>query len=246
MARIERKAGASVDAASSRVPSVDGGKRESSQSGQKRPEAASTGAAVDAASGDLFSLVEFDPHGSIGKLKGNLPHWRQEGVTYFVTFRLADSIPQERLAQWLAEREAWLARHPAPLSEKDRQEYGRLFPERIETWLDADHGSCVLARPDCRRIVEDTLRHFAGRRYLLDEFVVMPNHVHVLVTPLGERWLSGILHTWKSFTSHQVNRVTGRRGILWQKESFDHIVRNATSLEKFRQYIRDNPKPLLA
>ena len=94
--------------------------------------------------------------------------------------------------------------------------------------------------------VEDTLRHYDNDRYRLDEFVVMPNHVHAIVAPLGEYLLSPILHAWKSFTAHKINKVLGRRGAFWQKESFDHIVRSAASLEKFRQYIRDNPKNVVA
>ena len=222
-----------------------GGTNHISADGETRLEAASTPEAASTNDAhDIFSLVEFDPYEPIGKLAGNLPHWRQEGVTCFVTFRLADSIPYERLAQWLAERKAWQAAHPPPLSRDALREYGRLFPARIEAWLDSGLGSCLLGRPDCRRIVEDALAHFAGVRYLLDEFVVMPNHVHVLATPLGEHRLSGILHSWKSFTGNQINRATGRQGAFWQKESFDHIVRNAASLERFRQYIRDNPKAL--
>jgi REP element-mobilizing transposase RayT len=76
--------------------------------------------------------------------------------------------------------------------------------------------------------------------------VVMPNHVHVLLSPLGEQLLSGIVHSWKSFTASQINAALGRQGAFWQKESFDHIVRSAASLEKFRQYIRDNPKNVVA
>jgi len=183
----------------------------------------------------------FDPSEPIENLSGNLPHWRQPGVAYFVTFRLADSLPQEKLRRWIAEREAWLAAHPEPHDEAARAEYYRLFPGRLQKWLDSGYGSCVLARADIRSMVEKALRHFDGIRYRLDEFVIMPNHVHVLVTPLGEHTLSDILHTWKSYTSHEINKMLNKTGENWQQESFDHIVRSAAQLDRIRRYIRENP-----
>jgi hypothetical protein len=69
----------------------------------------------------------------------------------------------------------------------------------------------------------------------------MPNHVHAVVTP-GEGWeLDKILHAWKSFTSHEINKVLGRSGTLWQHEGYDHIVRNPRALWRIEQYIAENP-----
>ena len=84
----------------------------------------------------------------IVNLAGNLPHWRQEHVTYYVTFRLADSLPRAMLRQWVAERDAWLTRHPKPWDSPTRDEYHRRFTARLEEWLDAGYGSCVLAQPE--------------------------------------------------------------------------------------------------
>jgi shikimate kinase/REP element-mobilizing transposase RayT len=185
----------------------------------------------------------FDPSEPVGKVHGNLPHWRQEGAIYFITFRLADSLPQEKLNQWLAEREEWMTAHPEPHDEATREEYYRLFPERLQNWLDAGHGSCVLARPEIKRMVEAALSHFSGERYRLLDSIVMPNHVHALVAPLGRHTVSGILHSWKSYTAHEILKEEGssRQQCVWQQESFDHIVRNAAHLERIRQYIQDNP-----
>ncbi len=192
----------------------------------------------DAASTSTF----FDPREPTGHLLGNLPHWRQNGVTYFVTFRTADSMPQEKLAQWSAERAEWLETHPEPHDAATRAEYYERFPRRLEHWLDEGHGACHLARPEIRDIVETALRHFDGDRYRLGEFVVMPNHIHALVTPLGEHTLSKIVQSWKSFTANKINAAIGGKGHFWQKEYFDHIVRNPEQMERIRQYIRDNPK----
>ena len=103
----------------------------------------------------------------------------------------------------------------------------------------------MLKDPEVKAVVEAALRHFEGTRYSLDEFIIMPNHVHVIVTPLGGHELSSILHSWKSFTAHQFNRRFARTGAVWQKESFDHIIRSPEHLDAFRQYIRDNPGGLV-
>ncbi len=200
-------------------------------------------------------LNYFDPQAPIAFLTGDLPHWRQQDTTYFVTFRLADSLPQEKLRQWQDERATWLTQHPEPHDEATRLKYYDLFPQRLQQWLDAGSGSCVLAMPEIKQVVEGALRHFDGHRYRLHEFVVAPNHVHVLVSPSGERTLSEILHSWKSFTAHEILKVEAASRRLsetlqsrdgpatlkvWQKESFDHIVRSPASMEKFREYILDH------
>jgi len=79
-------------------------------------------------------------------------------------------------------------------------------------------------------------------RYEMGDFVIMPNHVHLLVRPLGEWKLGTLIHSWKSFTSHQINDALNRTGVFWMDERFDHLVRNSASLEKFERYILENPK----
>ena len=95
-----------------------------------------------------------------------------------------------------------------------------------------------------RQIVVTALNHFAGARYHLREWVVMPNHVHVIVTPIGDHELSDILHSWKSFTAKAINKLLQRTGTFWQKESFDHIVRSPESLDRIVLYILQNPSVL--
>jgi REP element-mobilizing transposase RayT len=209
----------------------------------------------------------FDPDAPIENLSGDLPHWRQDGVTYFVTFRLADSLPQEKLSLWQEERRRWLAAHPPPHDLATRLDYYNRFPQRLQDWLDSGYGSCILAACEPRLIVERALKHFSGQRYTLDRFAVAPNHVHVLATPLAGHALSSILHSWKSFTAHEIAKWEAAAGFgrcapnpqsrdgsatvtqsrdgsatIWQKESFDHIVRSPASLERFRQYIEGHNK----
>ena len=186
-------------------------------------------------------FTPFDTKSPMSKPGRNLPHWRQEGTTYFVTFRLADSIPAARIKQFLAEREEWLALHPEPRLEADEREYHEKFGNRFENWLDTGVGSCVLRQPQAAGKMVAALRHFDGERYALGHFVVMPNHVHVLVRPLAGHTLSEILKSWKSFTAREINQSLGQTGALWQDESFDHIVRTPQALEQFAEYIRQNP-----
>ena len=187
----------------------------------------------------------FDPSQPVGHLSGNLPHWRQSGVRYFVTFRLADSIPQIKLRQWQEEKELWLKRNPEPHTPEQIREFWELFPERFHRWLDAGYGSCILRRPGVAALLEGVLRHFADERYDLGAYVVMPNHVHAVVAPLQGGELSSILHSWKSYSANKINALVGRKGNLWQKETFDHIVRSPEQMERINAYIRDNPKGAL-
>jgi putative transposase len=188
-------------------------------------------------------MTFFNPEDSLVIRRGKLPHWRQEGVIYFVTFHLADSLPQATL-EWLRrEKELWLDLNPEPHNDIQRRQYHDRFTRTVNRWLDAGYGRCILAHSECKAIMESTLRHFDGMRYELGEFVVMPNHVHAIVTPIGGHQLAQILHSWKSFTAHQFNRVLDSSGHVWQKESFDHIVRSAQHLAKFEVYIRNNPRP---
>ena len=226
------------------APSPEGGSS-APAAGSFQEEATGASPSQSATRASQLPFAGFDPKAPVGFLRGgNLPHWRQDGVTYFLTWRTTDSMPKERVDAWFAEREEWLKKNPEPWDAKTEEEYYRLFPDRWEKWLDECHGECLLARPELRKIVEDTLRHDDGVKYRLKDFVVMPNHVHVLVTPLGEHTLSDAVQEWKSVSAHRINKALGRKGEFWQKEYFDHIVRSAEQLAKFRRYIQNNPLSL--
>jgi putative transposase len=173
----------------------------------------------------------------------HLPHWRQEGTTYFVTFRLDDSLPQAKLHELAARRTEWERRHPHPRSEATWQELSREVMQRIEVWLDQGMGNCVLRDQENAATVADALHHFDGQRYELASYVVMPNHVHLLVRPLldGEHSLENIVQSWKQFSAKRINQRLDKRGSIWQEESFDRIVRDEEHLYRCVQYIGANP-----
>ncbi|MGN6367350.1 MAG: transposase [Phycisphaerae bacterium] len=188
----------------------------------------------------------FDWRSAYLQHRDHLPHLRQENALYFVTFRLADSLPAERVDQLRMARDRWMLDNPSPHTEQQEMEYRRLWTGPIERLLDAGYGECVLCSADCRDCVEDTMRHEDGTTYSLGEFVIMPNHVHVLVHVPAASELSAILQAWKSISARRINRRRGRRGTLWQSEPFDHIVRDRFHHRRFADYIRKNPAKLKA
>ncbi len=187
-------------------------------------------------------LQAFDPDAEVEVRIRNLPHWRQAGATYFVTFRLADSLPQGKLISLQEEQRRWLAANPPPRLPEKVVAYQRLISDRLEAYAAAGYGACWLKRSDVADIMEAAFLHFDGQRYSIDDFVIMPNHVHVLVTPLPGFELSDIQHSWKSYTAKQINKLVGRTGRLWQEEAYDHIVRDEDELIGCRSYIAANPE----
>ena len=184
----------------------------------------------------------FNPYGDVQVTRSNLPHWYQDRALYFVTFRQADSIPTEKLNQWKIEYANWLNANPKPWNEQQVAEYEAEFARKIERWLDAGYGSCVLRQLKCREIVANCLTFSEPERYRLDEWVVAPNHAHALVAPQKEFSLTRILQSWKGISARQINEHLGQIGQFWQKESYDHIVRNQSALDRIRRYIRQHKR----
>jgi REP element-mobilizing transposase RayT len=177
-----------------------------------------------------------------------LPHWRQDGVTYFVTSRLADSIPRATMAQWLASRQAWLRQNRmekvadlATQPENIQRAYHQEFTKRFHDLLDACYGSCCLRQPDVSKLLATLL---VGRHEVtcdLDAWVIMPNHFHALVSPRAGVTLGMITKKWKGGSGREINLLLGKRGRLWQPEGFDHIVRSEAQFQHYQRYIVENP-----
>jgi putative transposase len=174
----------------------------------------------------------------------HLPHWRQEGATYFVTFRLADSLPQVKLDQLATLRAEWEQRHPPPWDRAALEMLAKETMEKVERWLDQGMGSCVFQNSAFAGLLAEAMHHFDGVRYELDAYVVMPNHAHALVRPTMpvEYPLESILGSWKQYSSTQVNRRIGSKEVRWQEESYDRIVRDEEHLYRCLQYIGRNPR----
>ena len=185
----------------------------------------------------------FRPHDELHVHRGNLPHWRQTNVTYFVTTRLADSMPQEKLREWQIQRTAWLNAHGLEqpgaihtLPERLQHEYHATFTMQWHQWLDVGYGECLLRRQDVREILVNRLTSEPS----LDAWVIMPNHLHALVAPEGQT-LGDVLQSWKGGSAFAINRLLGRSGPIWQKEPYDHIVRSEAQFHHYRRYIAEDP-----
>jgi REP element-mobilizing transposase RayT len=158
------------------------------------------------------------------------------------------------IEQWVDDRRRWLAAHGINpddpnwsvqlrnLADTQQGEFHRTVTLAFHRYLDAGYGECVLRHPEAANIVATAFRHFNGERYHLSDFVVMPNHVHVLLGLIGKTDLADVCYSWKKYTANQINRLLGRRGHFWQGESFDHIVRSGGQFEYLRTYIAANPE----
>ncbi len=111
----------------------------------------------------------------------------------------------------------------------------------IEAYLAQGRGSCLLQDPAIASLVEDSLMHGHGRKYELIAWVVMPNHVHVIVRSLEEGAVPSIVQGWKSFTSRQIRRKIGGSGAIWMRDYFDRWIRSGDHLDKAIRYVHENP-----
>lgn len=198
----------------------------------------------------------------------NLPHIQPPGASFFETFRLAGSLPQEVVAQWSKERQ-WLT-HLAqtnPLHhERIKSDFERAWFSKFEVLLDgATCGPVWLREERIAMQVAESLHYRDGKVYRLDAFSIMPNHVHVVFKPLpvtqAVSWrlqvgpagaqspadnaryhsLASIMQSLKGYTSFQANRLLGREGEFWAHESYDHYIRDAAESQGIVAYVLNNP-----
>jgi type I restriction enzyme R subunit len=183
----------------------------------------------------------------------DLPHWDVPGATYFVTTCLEGSIPAQGLLALARERRKLAARKAPPgtsAAEWKRTGWKREFA-CVERWLDLEPASRHLSDPELARIVMDRLLFFAGQRYDVMAFVVMPSHFHWVFTP-REEWTAGltgkqtprerIVKSINGYSSRLCNLHRGTTGTtFWQEECYDHWVRDVDELERIILYIEENP-----
>jgi type I restriction enzyme R subunit len=195
----------------------------------------------------------FDPKAERYIYEHGRPHWSQAGTVVFLTFRTHDSIPREVLERWDREKEAWLRLRGKgigghwtdlvpTLGAKERADFHKTFNRTREMFLDTCQGRCLLRRSELSKIVANSLLHFDGQRYRLGDFVVMPNHVHLLAVFPSEQALKEQCDSWLHYTAFRINQALGEKGKFWQQEPFDHLVRSPEQYEYLRQYIAENPR----
>ena len=162
--------------------------------------------------------------------RGYLPHFDRGQLAQFITIRLHDALPASVLVRWKEE-----LKHEQP------GEVEAILRRRVEAYLDQGHGSCYLRDSGVATMVQNALLFHDESKYRLSAWVVMPNHVHLLCIPAAGHNLAEIMHSLKSYTANEANRMLGRKGKFWQKEYFDRYIRNARHFAKVVTYIEKNP-----
>ena len=152
--------------------------------------------------------------------RGYLPHCDADGVVQMVTYRLADSLPQEL--------------SPDPGN-------GEVRRRRTDALLDRGFGSCLLRRPEIAELIIGNWLRFDGDRYRLWAWVVMPNHVHLVLEIPPNASLSPIVHSWKSYTAHRIRQLVGGTGRLWQPDYYDRFIRDDAHFLAAVDYVEHNP-----
>jgi REP element-mobilizing transposase RayT len=176
--------------------------------------------------------------------RGFLPHRDHPGLLQMITYRLADSVSSSTIAKMEAE----LRPKDARWQDVERRRW-------LERWLDAGYGSCTLSNPTAASCVVENWHRFAMERYDLIAWVVMPNHVHILVRIYEGHMLGSIVQSWKSYTGRKINQMLNEqesragarrsRGArshgIWMREYWDRYIRDETHLTNAIKYIHMNP-----
>jgi putative transposase len=157
--------------------------------------------------------------------RGYLPHFDAPGVTQFITFQLHDAFPVTRRAEL-----------EAVLKEADDSTKRR----KVEAWLDRGRGECWLRRREVAEIVGQVLLGADGQDYRMQAWVVMPNHVH-LVVEVRDVPLTKLIHGWKGKSSREVNKALNRAGSFWQEDYYDTVIRDEAHLKRAIRYTEQNP-----
>lgn len=166
---------------------------------------------------------------------GKLPHYDNDEVYQFITFRLHDAVPKNQLYKWKDE----LSLYGKP--DKNDKDY-IILEKKILNYEDSGYGECYLKNPLIYKLVQDALEIFNKKRYNLIEWIIMPNHVHVLIKPVQGFSLPKIVHSWKSYTAKKANMILSREGKFWMEDYFDRFIRSEEHFIFAMNYIKNNGK----
>jgi REP element-mobilizing transposase RayT len=180
-----------------------------------------------------------------------LPHIQPEGATFFVTSRLAGSLPVDIIETLQHERDRIDAELAKIADKRARDEKAYLLSRYLfDTWDEAldksDTGIKYLANPNVAKLIKESLHFRDGNIFELIAYCIMPNHMHLVFRPLKEskdRYfsLSKIMHSLKRHSAREANLILGRSGTFWQHESYDHFIRDDAELERIVKYVLYNP-----
>ncbi|MCP9291149.1 transposase [Gracilimonas sediminicola] len=188
----------------------------------------------------------------------NLPHWQPEGAEYFITFRLAGSLPKQAVSRLKQEQRLLInkvedsSRSADRLSALRERVHKTIF-KKYDQLLDCNEiGPTWLLNDEVTEIVKEAIHHRDQEKYDLYAYCIMPNHVHLIcklpdsnhLKPSGKKDypLTNILKSLKWFTALEANKVLKRTGsAFWQAESYDHVIRDSDELQRIIYYTLQNP-----
>ena len=162
--------------------------------------------------------------------RGYLPHFDGRAIPQFITLRLFDSVPDSVLERWMRELDV-------VSSKRDRL----TLQMRIEKYLDQGYGEAFMKNHRVANMVQNELLYYDGKRYRLSSWVVMPNHLHFLMTRFDAIQLADVMQSFKSLTSHKANKILRRKGPFWMLDYFDRYIRSTKHFAKTVSYIENNP-----
>ncbi len=167
--------------------------------------------------------------------RSGIPHYDCDSVFQFITFRLFDSLPQHVIERWKTELSI-MKNH-----DKNSEEYQEL-QRKIIKYEDEGFGNCYLKIPEIYKIVEATFLKFNNVKYELISWVIMPNHVHLLIRQLKGYSIGEIVQSWKVYTAKMANKRLNRKGKFWMDDYYDRFIRNEGHYYRVIDYINNNNK----
>ena len=159
-----------------------------------------------------------------------LMHFDGGEIWQFITIHLADSVPKKVLDHWKLE-----------LKDETDTVRKRILHRRVDRYVDQGYGNCYLRRPEVAAQIKESLLHRDGTEFRLRSWVVMPNHLHLLIKPDDSLALDVIMRRFKSFTANKCNRLVGRAGQFWQYDFYDRFIRDIKHFRAVVRYIEQNP-----
>lgn len=183
----------------------------------------------------------YDPFGDFRGKDSYLPLLDQQGKLQFVTFRCIDSIPAKRRQELIFWKQNFEKFNPKPWSKETIKTYRGWIGKREEELLHNGYGKCLLRKPEIRNILDDCLLYFNKKRFDLHSYVLMPNHVHMLLVMVDKYIIEDTIESIKRFTGRLINKLSGERGKFWDGQNYCRLIRNQDHYEYTRNYINKNP-----
>lgn len=182
----------------------------------------------------------------------NLPHWQPQGAEYFITFRLAGTLPQVALDKIKRYRKQLSGIEYSDDIPDLRIQIQRKIFQTYEKYLDEQHtGPTWLKNQEIAEVVKEAIHYRDRSKYDLYTYCIMPNHVHLVFKHLinenkvdkedNSYPITDILRNMKRHTAYKCNQILNRKGAFWQSESYDRVIRDQDELENTIRYTLNNP-----